>query len=190
MSMDEWKKAKISTLFKKGAKCVVGNYRPVSLMSAVCKIMEKFVRSHVMNHMKMNDFFMNKQYGFITGRSTTLQLLEVMDKWTETLDRRESPDCIYIDYQKAFDKIPHSQLISKLKANHIPEQRIKLIQSFLSGGEQQVVVNGEKSEWKHVTAGILHGLVLGPLMFIIFINDLQEMANSDTCFFLQNFPFE
>ena len=99
----EWKKAKISASFKKGDKCEAGNYRPVSLTTVVCKIMEKFVRSHVMNHMKMNDFFTNKQYGFITGRSTTLQLLEVKDKWTETLDRGEHTDCIYMDYQKAFD---------------------------------------------------------------------------------------
>ena len=95
---DEWKKVKISVLFKKGDKCVAGNYRLISLTSVVCKIMEKFLRGHVMNHMKMNDFFTNKQYCFIPRRSTTVHLLEVMDKWIETLDRGESTDCIYMDY--------------------------------------------------------------------------------------------
>ena len=138
---DEWKKAKISAILKKGDKCVAGNYRPVSLTSVVCKVMEKLIRNHIMSFMKRNNFFTNKQYGFISGRSTTLQLLEVMDKWTEALDRGETIDCIYMDYQKAFDTVPHNRLISKLRAYHISDQMINWIHSFLSEREQQVVVN-------------------------------------------------
>ena len=110
-----------------GDKCVAGNYRPVSLTSVVCKVMEKLIRNHIMSYMKMNNFFTNKQYGFISGRSTTLQLLEVMDKWTEALDRGKTIDCIYIDYQKAFDKVPHNRLISKFRAYHISDQMINWI---------------------------------------------------------------
>ena len=81
---------------KKGNKSQAKNYRPVSLTSVVCKIMEKIIREHIIKHMKVNGLFSKKQYGFISGRSTTLQLLEVIDKWTEALDRDYDIDCIYI----------------------------------------------------------------------------------------------
>ena len=83
---NEWKKARISAIFKKGNKSLAGNYRPVSLTSVVCQQMEKSVREHIIDHMNINNLFTNKQYGFMSGRSTSLQLLAVLDKWTEALE--------------------------------------------------------------------------------------------------------
>ncbi|VDI32121.1 Hypothetical predicted protein, partial [Mytilus galloprovincialis] len=111
-----WKEAQISAIFKKGKKCIAGNYRPVSLTSVVCKVMEKLVREHIVKHMKINKFFTDRQYGFISGRSTSLQLLNVLDKWLEALDNGKSIDVIYMDYMKAFDTVPHKRLMNKLRA--------------------------------------------------------------------------
>ena len=111
---DEWKKGKITALFKKGSKKVASNYRPVSLTSIVCKCLEKIVRERIISFMKNEKLFSNRQYGFISGRSTQLQLLEVLDKWTEALDEGHSIDCVYMDYAKAFDTVPHRRLLYKL----------------------------------------------------------------------------
>jgi hypothetical protein len=104
----EWKKATISAIFKKGNRSMAGNYRPVSLTSVVCKLLEKIIREHIIKNMKVNKLFSKKQFGFISRRSTSLQLLEVLDKWTEAIDKGTDVDVIYKDFQKAFDTFFHS----------------------------------------------------------------------------------
>ena len=110
-----WKQANITAIHKKGNKHVTGNYRPVSLTSIVCKILESIIRDSLVNYMKSNKFFSDKQFGFIIGRSTVLQLLKVLDRWTEILDQGGYVDVIYCDFMKAFDTVPHNRLISVLK---------------------------------------------------------------------------
>ena len=101
------RKAQISAIFKKGNTSQAKNYRPVSLTSVICKTLERIIRDHLIDHIDKNKLFSDKQYGFIKGRSTTLQLLEVLDKWTEAIDDGLEVDCIYTDFMKAFDKVPH-----------------------------------------------------------------------------------
>ena len=129
----DWKTALVSAIFKKGNKSLVSNYRPVSLTSVVCKIMEKLVRSRILNRMKSQNLFTKRQYGFISGRSTSLQLLEVLDKWTEALDNGHYVDCIYryMDFQKAFDKAPHKRLLEKIKSYGIVGPTLNWIEDFL-----------------------------------------------------------
>ena len=109
-----WKQANITAIFKKGDKSKPNNYRPVSLTSILSKLMEKLIRKMLVDHMKENQLFSDKQFGFISGRSTSLQLIKVMDHWTKILDEGGEIDVIYMDYMKAFDTVPHKRLISKL----------------------------------------------------------------------------
>ena len=109
----DWRDGEITALFKKGNRAEPSNYRPVSLTSVVCKIMEKIIRDALMDHMIRNRHLSKQQYGFICGQSTTLQLLTVLEKWTKEIDEGNEIDCIYLDFMKAFDKVPHKHLLSK-----------------------------------------------------------------------------
>ena len=128
-------------IFKKGNRSMAGNYRPVSLTSVVYKLLEKITREHIIKHMKVNKLFSNKQFGFISGRSTSLQLLEVLDKWTEAIDKGTDVDVIYMDFQKAFDKVPHKRLIGKAK-NYVKDNPLlEWIEDFLTGRTQRVLMD-------------------------------------------------
>ena len=115
----QWKLARVSAIHKKGSKKMASNYRPVSITSIVCRTMEKILRDNMASFLVENNLLSNYQFGFIKGRSTTLQLLNVLNDWTQTIESRNFTDCIYMDYQKAFDKVPHNRLISKLKATNL-----------------------------------------------------------------------
>jgi hypothetical protein len=104
---ETWKTAIVSAIFKKGDRKQASNYRPVSLTSIACKVMESILRERIMIHLNSNNLISNKQYGFLPGRSTTLQLLMSLDAWTSTLDEGREVDVVYCDFMKAFDRVPH-----------------------------------------------------------------------------------
>lgn len=180
---NEWKEARISAIYKKGKKSMASNYRPVSLTSVICKLMERLVRDHIIEHFQKNKFFTEKQYGFITGRSTSIQLIRVLEEWTEAVDKGQGVDCVYMDFQKAFDTVPHKRLLSKLEAYNLGEEMISWIRDYLSGRKQQVSINGANSKWHEVTSGIPQGSVIGPILFVIYINDLPDIVNSTVYLF-------
>lgn len=156
----------------------------MSLTCILCKVMESIVRDGIVQHMKTNKLFSDKQYGFISGRSTVLQLLTVIDKWVEILDRGGVVDVSYCDFMKAFDKVSHIKLLHKLKMYNFGEDYISWIQAFLSDRKQRVIVNGVSSDWKDVTSGIPQGSVLGPICFVLYINDLPNSIRYESDIFL------
>ena len=179
----EWKKANVSALFKKGDNKMASNYRPVSLTSVVCKTMEKFVRDHVSNFMNKNELFSDKQYGFLPKRSTVLQLLNIIDEWSLAVDEGYEINCLYLDFMKAFDTVPHQRLLRKLESYGITDPLLSWISDFLNNRVPRVIVNGTPSSWSKVLSGIPQGSVLGPLLFIIFINDICESLSSSAYLF-------
>ena len=178
----DWKMGNITAIFKKGQRKLPSNYRPISLTSIVCKVLESLVRDAIIKHFKDNLLFSSNQFGFISGRSTTLQLLHVLETWSEILDRGGNIDCIYMDFMKAFDTVSHERLLSKIQSYCISDQLLGWISSFLSDRQQRVCINGCHSNWGSVTSGIPQGSVLGPILFVIYINDLPEMVNNSTVY--------
>ena len=176
----DWKEANITALHKKGSRKDPGNYRPISLTSVVVKVMESVLRDAIVGHMRSQNLFSEAQHGFVPGRSCTTQLLCQLEDWTESMDKGEPVDVIYLDFKKAFDSVPHTRLIRKVSSFGIADPLLSWIKAFLSQRKQRVVVDGVNSSWASVMSGIPQGSVLGPTLFVMFVNDLPDTTASKT----------
>ena len=179
----DWTQANVTPIYKKGNRSEPGNCRPVSLTSIPCKLLEHVIYTNVINHLEKQGYLNDKQHGFRSNHSCESQLALTVNDLAKILDDKGQVDIIIMDFCKAFDTVPHESLLAKISHAGIHGSLHLWIRNFLTQRSQQVVLDGATSFPTHVTSGVPQGTVLGPLLFLLYINDITDEITSEVRLF-------
>ena len=180
---EDWRSANVACAFKKGDRHEASNYRPISLTSVSCKILEHIIYTHIISHLESHKILTHLNHGFRAGYSTETQLITTVHDLLTSFDSGKQIDLAILDFSKAFDTVPHDRLLQKLDKYGIRGPLHDWLRSFLTERSMQVVVEGCSSNQTSVDSGVPQGTVLGPLLFLCHINDLPEVVKSQVRLF-------
>ena len=175
-----WKIAKVTPLFKKGSLNDPNNYRPISILPSLAKIFERHIHSHFMAYLNNSNLLCKEQSGFRSFHSCQTALTSLVDEWASAIDKDKLVGILLIDFRKAFDLVNHNILIEKLKLYKCSDATVSLFKSYLSDRLQFTIFNGQMSESASLSVGVPQGSILGPLLFLLYINDLH-LISKDSC---------
>jgi len=168
-----WKKMNITPIHKGGRQEIPENYRPINVSSIPCKVKESIIKDALLLHLTQNELLLSSQHGFVPGRSCTTNLLMYLNEVTTALDAGIPYDVILLDFRRAFDVVPFEHMLSHLEAHGVGVQLLAWMRNWTEQRKQRVVLNGHCSDWADVISSVVQGSVLGPILFIIFINSMD-----------------
>ena len=176
--------ARVTPIHKNGKQNDVNNYRPISVLPIFSKILEKCIYKRIIDFLDKHNILIKHQFGFRRGHSTATAILDLIHKINQAIDNKEYALTIFIDLTKAFDVIDHLILLRKLQYYGIRGTPLKLLTSYLSDRKQQTFVDGVSSNFKEIKCGVPQGSILGPLLFLIYINDLTYSTQNDNLHYI------